>query len=119
MLKERKANPYPDNPNREARVKQLITQTTGIQASFESTEDQIKKLTDIDRSVLNNVAKAAGYPTPEQYIQAGLSVLTPAQKANYQHIYDSLVINSPALKSAMMATGMIAGIGWAIKVIRE
>ncbi|KAK8022384.1 hypothetical protein PG993_013151 [Apiospora rasikravindrae] len=106
------------NPNREARVKQLITQTTSIQSTFESTEEQIKKLTAIEKSVFDNVAKAAGYPTAEQYIAAGLSALTPAQKANYQHICDTLIIHNPHLKNGMMATGIIAGVGWGLKVIR-
>ncbi|KAK8099886.1 hypothetical protein PG999_010260 [Apiospora kogelbergensis] len=108
---------YPDNPNREARVKQLITQTTSIQSTFESTEEQIKKLTAIEKSVFDNVAKAAGYPTAEQYIQAGLSTLTPAQKANYQHICDTLLIHNPHMKNGLMATGIIAGVGWGLKVI--
>ncbi|KAM5352961.1 hypothetical protein ACJ41O_005683 [Fusarium nematophilum] len=108
---------YPDNPNREARVKQLITQTTGIQSTFESTEDQIEKLTDIEEAIFNNVAKAAGYPTAKQYIEAGLSTLTPAQKANYQHMCDTLLINNPHLQKGMTATGIIAGIGWGLKVI--
>lgn len=100
-------------------MKQLITQTTSIQSTFESTEEQIKKLTAIEKSVFDNVAKAAGYPTAEQYIQAGLSTLTPAQKANYQHICDTLLIHNPHMKNGLMATGIIAGVGWGLKVIRK
>ncbi|KAI1130867.1 hypothetical protein F5Y10DRAFT_288584 [Nemania abortiva] len=108
---------YPDNPNRTARVRQLITQTTAIQSTYESTENQIKALTSIEQSVFDTLARAAGYPTAQQYIDAGLSTLTPAQKANYDHICSKLLANNPHLKNAMMATGIIAGVGWALKVI--
>ena len=109
---------FPDNPNREARVKQLITQTTAIQSTFEQTETQIQGLTNIE-PVFSALAKAAGYPTTEQYIQAGLASLTDAQKANYQHVCDNLLIHSPHLKNAMIATGIVGAIGTVVRVVRK
>ncbi|KAF0640555.1 hypothetical protein FPSE5266_10081 [Fusarium pseudograminearum] len=107
---------YPDNPNRESRVKQLITQTSTLQSSFVDVEKQLKKITDDTEQVVNEMSHRAGYPSVEQYIQASKNALTPAQKANYQAMCDSLVANNSPLKNSQLMFGAVGAIGFIMKM---
>ena len=105
-----------DNENREGRVKQLITQTSTIQSLFIDVETSIKKTNDDTAKTVEILSKRAGYPTVEQYIQAGTKALTPAQKANYQNLTDSLVKNNSALNNSKIAFGAIGTLGVFLKI---
>lgn len=106
----------PDNPNRERRVRQLIDQTSTIQSQFINIENGIVKTNDDAYKLLADLARFAGYPTVEEYCQAGIHALPDSQREAYGNLTNNLLKYNPAMKWSIMISGAVASMGVTINI---
>lgn len=97
-------------------MKQLISQTSTIQSLFVTTENNIKQANNEAADMVKKLSQRVGYATVQQYCEAGLLALTPAQKAHYKQMTDALVRHNEPLKNTQLAFGALGALGTFLKI---